>query len=71
MDMTMAVPVSFTAGALAEIHRLVNAPGFDTTKFLRIGVKEGVDVRAFHMCWVSTTKTPMMRFLNSKDKPLS
>ncbi len=41
MDMTMAVPVSFTAGALAEIRRLMNAPEFDTTKFLRIGVKGG------------------------------
>ena len=41
MDMTMAVPVSFTAGALAEISRLMNAPDFDSTKFLRIGVKGG------------------------------
>jgi len=41
MDMTMAVPVSFTAGALAEINRLMSAPDFDTTKFLRIGVKGG------------------------------
>ncbi|HUP12558.1 MAG TPA: hypothetical protein VM187_10110, partial [Niastella sp.] len=41
MDMTMAVPVSFTAGALAEINRLMNAPEFDATKFLRVGVKGG------------------------------
>jgi iron-sulfur cluster assembly accessory protein len=41
MDMTMAVPVSFTAGALAEIKRLMSAPDFDTTKFLRVGVKGG------------------------------
>ena len=41
MDMTMAVPVSFTAGALEEISRLMNAPDFDTTKFLRVGVKGG------------------------------
>src|SRR5690349_14362417 len=41
MDITLAVPVSFTAGALAEITRLMSAPEFDTTKFLRIGVKGG------------------------------
>ena len=41
MDMTMAVPVSFTAGALAEISRLMSAPEFDATKFLRVGVKGG------------------------------
>ena len=41
MEMTMAVPVSFTAGALAEIDRLMSAPDFDSTKFLRIGVKGG------------------------------
>jgi len=41
MEMTMAVPVSFTAGALAEIRRLMSAPGFDAAKFLRVGVKGG------------------------------
>jgi iron-sulfur cluster assembly accessory protein len=41
MDMTMTVPVSFTAGALAEIRRLMNAPDFDKSKYLRIGVKGG------------------------------
>lgn len=41
MEMTTAVPVSFTAGALDEIRRLMSAPEFDTTKFLRIGVKGG------------------------------
>lgn len=41
MEMTMTAPVSFTAGALAEINRLMSAPDFDTTKFLRIGVKGG------------------------------
>ena len=41
MDMTMAVPVSFTAGALAEISRLMSVPEFDATKFLRVGVKGG------------------------------
>ena len=41
MEMTTTVPLSFTAGALVEIRRLMNAPEFDTTKFLRIGVKGG------------------------------
>ena len=41
MDITMAVPVTFTAGALTEIKRLMNEPGFDTSKYLRIGVKGG------------------------------
>jgi iron-sulfur cluster assembly protein len=41
MEMTTTVPLSFTAGALAEIRRLMSAQEFDTTKFLRIGVKGG------------------------------
>lgn len=41
MDMTMTVPVSFTAGAMTEIRRLMNEPGFDATKMLRVGVKGG------------------------------
>ena len=41
MEMTTAVPVSFTAGALDEIRRLMSAPEFDTTQFLRVGVKGG------------------------------
>jgi iron-sulfur cluster assembly protein len=41
MDMTMTAPVTFTAGALAEIRRLMTEPGFDTAKFLRVGVKGG------------------------------
>jgi len=41
MDMTMAVPVTFTTDALAEIRRLMSEPDFDTNKYLRIGVKGG------------------------------
>jgi iron-sulfur cluster assembly protein len=41
MDMTMAVPVTFTNDALAEIRRLMSEPGFDTGKYLRVGVKGG------------------------------
>ena len=38
---TMAAPVSFTAGALNELRRLMSAEGFDQGKFLRVGVKGG------------------------------
>jgi len=41
MDMTMAAPVTFTTDALAEIRRLMSEPGFDTGKYLRVGVKGG------------------------------
>ena len=41
MEITMAVPVTFTTGALAEIRRLMSEPGFDTSKYLRVGVKGG------------------------------
>ena len=41
METTTQSPVTFTDGALAEIRRLVNAPGFDNEKKLRIGVKGG------------------------------
>jgi iron-sulfur cluster assembly accessory protein len=34
-------PVKFTAGAIAEINRLVTEPGFDTSLHLRVGVKGG------------------------------
>lgn len=34
-------PVTFTPGALNELKRLMNAPDFDTTHYLRIGVKGG------------------------------
>jgi Iron-sulfur cluster assembly accessory protein len=41
MDMTMTVPVRFTSGALAEIRRLMSAPDFNSSKYLRVGVKGG------------------------------
>jgi len=41
METTIQTPVSFTQGALAEIQRLMNEPGFDTTQVLRVGVKGG------------------------------
>lgn len=41
METTTTSPVKFTPGALAELRRLMNDPGFDNTKSLRIGVKGG------------------------------
>ena len=38
---TATAPVSFTASAIAEIQRLMNAPGFNNTQQLRVGVKGG------------------------------
>ena len=37
----MTTPVSLTAGAIAEIKRLMAAEGFDTAQKLRVGVKGG------------------------------
>lgn len=34
-------PVALTLGAIGEIKRLMDEPGFDTTQFLRVGVKGG------------------------------
>lgn len=41
MNTTTEAPIKFTAGALNEIKRLKNEPGFDTGNELRIGVKGG------------------------------
>lgn len=41
METSIAIPVSFTTNAIAEIKRLMNADGFDTTQLLRVGVKGG------------------------------
>lgn len=38
---TTTSPVTLTSGAIAEIKRLVNEPGFDNTQVLRVGVKGG------------------------------
>lgn len=34
-------PVKLSEGALTEVKRLMNEPGFDQSQFLRIGVKGG------------------------------
>jgi iron-sulfur cluster assembly accessory protein len=41
METTTSIPVTLTAGAIAEIKRLMNEEGFDNTQQLRIGVKGG------------------------------
>lgn len=38
---TITNPVTFTTSAINEINRLVKEDGFDTTKYLRVGVKGG------------------------------
>lgn len=41
METVIPAPVQFTSGALNEIHRLMQEPGFDTAQMLRVGVKGG------------------------------
>jgi iron-sulfur cluster assembly accessory protein len=41
MDTAIETPVSLTAGAVAELTKLINAPGFDKSQYLRVGVKGG------------------------------
>lgn len=41
MQTIISNPVTLTAGAVVEIIKLMNEPGFDTTQKLRIGVKGG------------------------------
>ena len=38
---TVSNPVTFTEGAVKEIKKLMTAPGFDHSQFLRLGVKGG------------------------------
>ncbi|MGC4057456.1 MAG: iron-sulfur cluster assembly accessory protein [Chitinophagaceae bacterium] len=41
MDTTINAPVQLTEGAVSEIRRLMSEEGFDTTQYLRVGVKGG------------------------------
>jgi len=41
METTTTLPVTLTSSAKDEIKRLMNAEGFDSSQFLRIGVKGG------------------------------
>jgi iron-sulfur cluster assembly accessory protein len=41
METLIASPVQFTPTAIVEIRALMAAEGFDTTQYLRVGVKGG------------------------------
>lgn len=41
MNIAVETPVNLTPGAVTELKRLINEPGFDKTQYLRIGVKGG------------------------------
>lgn len=41
MANTTTIPVTLTAGAITEVKRLIDEPGFDSTQVLRVGVKGG------------------------------
>ncbi len=41
METINKTPVTFTNGAISEIKRLMNEPGFNSEKYLRVGVKGG------------------------------
>ncbi len=41
MTTTIATPISLTAGAIAEINRLMQEADFDKNNILRVGVKGG------------------------------
>ena len=41
METSTAIPVTFTASAIAEIKRLMGEESFDKTQQLRVGVKGG------------------------------
>ncbi|MFL5739290.1 MAG: HesB/IscA family protein [Flavisolibacter sp.] len=41
METIISSPVKFSPGAVRELRRLMQEPGFDTTQLLRVGVKGG------------------------------
>ena len=41
MNIAVETPVTLTAGAVAELKRLMSEPDFDKSQLLRIGVKGG------------------------------
>lgn len=41
METIYKTPVSFTEGAVQEVRRLMKQKGFDSEKYLRVGVKGG------------------------------
>jgi iron-sulfur cluster assembly accessory protein len=58
METALKTPVTFTEGAVKEIKRLMNEPGFDTNQYLRVGVKGGG----------CTGMTYVLGFENKEDK---
>jgi len=41
MNIAVETPVTLTAGAVAELKRLMSEPAFDSSQYLRVGVKGG------------------------------
>ncbi len=41
METLIETPVTFTAGAISELKRLISEDSFDKTQYLRVGVKGG------------------------------
>jgi iron-sulfur cluster assembly protein len=41
METTVLPPVNFTEGAVKELKHLMHQPDFDTSNYLRVGVKGG------------------------------
>ncbi|MEO6188705.1 MAG: iron-sulfur cluster assembly accessory protein [Ginsengibacter sp.] len=41
METINKTPVRFTTGAINEVRRLMKEPGFDSSNYLRVGVKGG------------------------------
>ena len=41
METTTKSPIQLTEGALREVRRIMSKPGFDSSQYLRIGVKGG------------------------------
>src|SRR5881227_2394574 len=41
MNIAVETPVTLTAGAVEELKRLMDEPGFDKSQYLRVGVKGG------------------------------
>ena len=41
METTTQSPIQLTEGALRELRRIMSEPGFDSSQYLRIGVKRG------------------------------
>jgi iron-sulfur cluster assembly accessory protein len=41
METMTTIPVSFTEGAISQIKKLMDEPGFDAVQLLRVGVKGG------------------------------